>query len=429
MRRTLRKIVNVLDGQPTGVRGQSLIELAITAPLLILMVFSLVEVGLVANDYLILMDVVRGAGRDAVNLDPTKWSDADTRNQQRLDCDTITDTTIDPVAAPKTVEDARFLLRENSAGTADHRALPRAQGLPGFGSTENLWGYHVGHDSTAYGFFDEVACQVTKSMSPMVFNDYSATSPYPYGSNPDPANPDARDDIVVSAISYSVIDYSGLPAGQQGPYYSTGPGSHGNFWVTVTGRWPLANRYCAEVVGGAVVSGDSRDPFDWKRNDYNLAWHNGHNDSGTDYDTDEWAPPYYVYNSGTGNMDARPTNKPPVDSGQTTGILDASASPADSQGIRGFIFTGTHVNDDGCYGSRFTVQDIETRMNLDSDWNPKMKSANGGLVIVEVFWQYHPLVLGPIFEGFTGSKVNDPILWVWGWFPAPDAESTATPVS
>ncbi|MCC7447075.1 MAG: pilus assembly protein, partial [Anaerolineae bacterium] len=71
-----RKIVSVLDGQPTGMKGQSLLEMAFTFPILILMVLSLVEVGFAANNYLILMDVVRGAGRAAVNLDPVFWDPA-----------------------------------------------------------------------------------------------------------------------------------------------------------------------------------------------------------------------------------------------------------------------------------------------------------------------------------------------------------------
>src|SRR5262245_48076241 len=85
MRQAVKKAVNVLDGKP----GQSLVEMAFTFPLLILMVLSLVEVGFLANNYLILMDAVRAAGRSAVNLDPTAWNEAFTRNQNHMDCDTM----------------------------------------------------------------------------------------------------------------------------------------------------------------------------------------------------------------------------------------------------------------------------------------------------------------------------------------------------
>src|SRR5258706_690373 len=87
MRKTLRKVIRVLDGQPTGMKGQSLVEMALTFPILILMILSLTEVGFLANNYLILMDIVRSAGRAAVNLDVSKWVDQDTRNFNRMDCD------------------------------------------------------------------------------------------------------------------------------------------------------------------------------------------------------------------------------------------------------------------------------------------------------------------------------------------------------
>src|SRR2546421_9223344 len=87
MRKTVRKVIRVLDGQPTGMRGQSLVEMAFTFPILILMILSLAEVGFIANNYLVLMYIVRSAGRSAVILDPGTWNDLDTRNQNRMDCD------------------------------------------------------------------------------------------------------------------------------------------------------------------------------------------------------------------------------------------------------------------------------------------------------------------------------------------------------
>src|SRR5215475_11401753 len=88
MRQTLSKIVKILDGQPRGKRGQSLVEMALTTPLLILMVLSMVEIGFFANDYLILLDAIRSASRVAVNVDATSWNYPDAHNQNRMDCDT-----------------------------------------------------------------------------------------------------------------------------------------------------------------------------------------------------------------------------------------------------------------------------------------------------------------------------------------------------
>src|SRR5215475_6139911 len=89
MRQTLSKIVKILDGQPTGKRGQSLVEMALTTPMLILMILGLVELGFFANDYLILLDAIRSASRFAVNLSPADtWNYPDAHNQNRMDCDT-----------------------------------------------------------------------------------------------------------------------------------------------------------------------------------------------------------------------------------------------------------------------------------------------------------------------------------------------------
>src|SRR5215813_10569018 len=106
MSRTLQKIVSILDGKPKAVRGQSFVEMALTMPLLITMLLGMVEIGFLANNYLILTDAVREAGRKAVNLtadtgaphwnlplrpdagNPNRMSYnyAEDRNYERLNC-------------------------------------------------------------------------------------------------------------------------------------------------------------------------------------------------------------------------------------------------------------------------------------------------------------------------------------------------------
>jgi TadE-like protein len=379
MRQSLRKVMHVLDGQPVSLRGQSLVEMAITFPILILMVLSLVEVGFLANNYLILIDAVRAAGRAAVNLDPSAWKDADTRNQNRMDCDIP-----EGGPTPNNHSDTYYMFG-NVPSPNDQRSNsnggPRGQHLPG---------YSIGNEGP-FGFFDEVACQVIRGMTPLLLNDGDTTQ--------------SKDDVVVSAISYKVVDYNSPPAqpgNTSNPKYDAGPAMYGNTWVTVTGRWPLANRYCGTYAGNAATTGDERDPFDWMRADF----HNGWTNAGDDGD------------------EGRPGDPP---AGPSAFLRQQNS---DSQGVRGFVFTGNALNDDGsgCYGSKFTVQDIERHMNLsDSAFNREVP--NGGLVIVEVFWQHHPLFLGPLFQGFTGNRFNDPVLWIWGWFPVPSTEPTETPAS
>jgi TadE-like protein len=364
MRQAVRKAVNVLDGKP----GQSLVEMAFTFPLLILMVLSLVEVGFLANNYLILMDAVRAAGRSAVNLDPTAWNESFTRNQNHMDCDTM-----DPGLGADKHEDSFYMFGQVANPPNDTRTTPRGKHL------EALKDAYTKGPEGSFGFFDEIACQVIHGMTPLLLNDTD--------------NATSKDDVVVSAISYRLVDYGSAPTPGDPQKYAKEPGARGNTWATVTGRWPLKNRYCG-LYNGPNSVGDERDPFDWQRSAFNGSWKDGLAD---------------------GNE----------------AVADESAllkqNPSDNQQVRGFVFTGNSVNDDnsGCYGSKFTVQEIEARMNLD-DAAFNKEVPNGGMVIIEVFWQHHPLVLGPIFQGFTGSRLNDPVLWVWGWFPVPGAEPTPT---
>jgi len=396
-----RKIVSVLDGQPTGMKGQSLLEMAFTFPILILMVLSLVEVGFAANNYLILMDVVRGAGRAAVNLDPIYWDSTkpnrgsySARSYQRMDCDTQGDKYQLMSNTPTDVDPLRTVAR----GSSGPLALPA--GL----------GYTAALDDGNYGFFDEVACQITKSLQPLVFNDNWDTG------TPVATQPIGRDDIIVSAISYATMDYNLLGACTTCAFYNTysagtaqdqpvaGYGSRGGAWVTVTGRWPKENRYCAYYTGpNQFVEGDYRDPFDYKRPEFKSGWSAGRGAP----DAGEGDPI-----GADGLRDANPgTNGDTANFG--------------SQGVRGYTFAGRAKPTDHCYGSTFTVQEIERRLNLDATWNKN--APNGGLVIIEVYWQHHPLFLGPIFQGFTGNPADDPIFHIWGMFPIPSAEPTATP--
>ena len=96
----IQALLAVLDSKPAamnakkeqgqkrrGLSGQSLVELALTTPILFLMIVSTVEVGLLANNYLILLDAVREGARFAVSQSPLTWDDAkSTRNYYRTAC-------------------------------------------------------------------------------------------------------------------------------------------------------------------------------------------------------------------------------------------------------------------------------------------------------------------------------------------------------
>lgn len=396
MQKTLKRLINVLDGQPNAAKGQSLVESALTFPILILMVLGLAEMGFAMNYYLTMLDLVREAGRRGANLSPVFWDDNDTRNYNRLDCDTY---------SPPDGTSHLFNLGDN---LNQNRRVPR-------GPDAERYGYTVGSEG-AYGFFDGIVCQIILSMPPMEFEDarpWSADGLMP------PTNPDRRaeftkNDIVVSAFSYTMMDFNkpfkgAVAGGVRGP---TVPSD--GLYVRITGRYPRDNRYCRTADG----NGDDRDPFDYKTPDLYSAWTRGR-----PADVDELG-----YEIGMSD----PRYDDPRENITST-----------SQGIRGFVFTGNAIGtvnngdpNDYCLGSRFTVQDVEARLNASlSTLGLESYRPSGGLVLVEMFWQYHPRFFQPIavlfgggfFAGADGSLENDPVFHVFAFFPAPGAQATATP--
>lgn len=433
MRNTLRKIVDVLDGQPRGRKGQSLVEMTLTFPILIMMVLCLVEIGYAANNYLILMDLVREAGRRGANLNPNGWNDRDTRNFERMDCET----------AP------------TYFGTGDPTKLrrkPRGYDVLSV-APYNYIGYPYDpgakppHEGP-FGFFDSVVCQIILSMNPLLFEsvaewqtDTSVSPARDYWIPPADQIPMfGSNEIAVSAVAFAKVDFRHLDAnGKRVPYggavppggksietilgVSGTPGSAvpaSGTLMMVTRRYPTANRYCADAGSGGQPLGDYRDPNNWQRA---TIWKDGASQT-----------LYSGWHDTTTPLD--PNEIPP--------LLEETGG---SQNIRGFIFTAQQRTElkPGvfCYGSRFTVGDIEALLNQSlTASNLPEKLTNGGLVIVEMWWQHHPLILAPLFNFFNGNAQaesiygntggnpsNDPVLYVYAIFPANAAEPTATPVS
>jgi len=394
MRKALRQLIDVLDGKPGAAKGQSLVESAITFPILILMVLGLAEMGFAMNYYLTMLDLVREAGRRAANLSPVFWDDNDTRNYNRLDCDTY---------APPDGISHIYNLGDN---INQNRRVPR-------GPDAARYNYRVGPEG-AYGFFDGIVCQIILSMGPMEFEDvrpWSADGLTP-PDNPDRSREFTKNEIVVSAFSYITLDFNGLSPDEARALGPTVPSDR--LYVRVTGRYPRDNRYCRTADG----SGDNRDPFDYKTPDLFSTWRRGQ-----PADLDELG-------YGIGSSDPR-YNNPRENITET------------SQGIRGFVFTGNAIGtvsnsnpSDYCLGSRFTVQEVEARLNAAlSTRGLEAYRPSGGLVLVEMFWQYHPRFFQPIaalfgggfFAGANGNPENDPVFYVYAFFPAPGAQATATP--
>lgn len=394
----IRRLIDILDGKPTVGKGQSLVEIALTMPVMLMLLLGLIEVGFMAGAYLTMLDGVREAARQGTTLNTTFWNDADTRRFHRMDCDT---------------SDVTFNLSDEDTPNQNRR-VPRNQAILG----APPYNYTVGSDG-GFGFFDAVACRVIFSISPMLFEDDQV---WPGDGTVAPSSERARlftkNDIVVSAFSFTTIDFSdpAFEPSKIGTIVRDLPPERGGRYIMVTGRYPLSNRFC--VTDESPIRGDNRDPFDFMHPNYYSDWHEG---------------PSAVDSFGTIS--------------ERTGLLGRNIS--DSQGIRGFVFTGQAIGTEDtsgtgnanklCLGSRFTVQDVEYRLNQTVPANqlPTFRySPSGGAVLVEYSWQYHPWFFGAILNFATGEPLfgpdqpgpeDDPVFYVYSFFPAPGAQGTPTP--
>jgi hypothetical protein len=165
---------------PTGARGQSLVELTLTLPVLLVMLMGLTEIGWYANNYLTLLDVVREAGRFGSTHDPMQWPGGEELNYSRLDCEQLS----------SVFDKMPF----------ENNTTPR-------GPTDAAYRYSD-RGERVIGYYDGVACAVIGNMAPLTFKD-------------------DKDDIVVSVFGYFVMD-RGLPTAK----------------VRIYGRYPPRTNEC-----------------------------------------------------------------------------------------------------------------------------------------------------------------------------------------
>lgn len=226
MRKLASKIIRILDGTPAEYgrmeRGQSLIEVAFSLPILIGVLVGMVEIGWFANNYLILLEVTRVASRYGSTQ----------------------------------VEDNSPLAWEMNAETRAATLPP-----PRNGSVEAT-NYRDCNNDTVVGFYKGVACLALDSMRPLVINEDDVS---------------IKDDIIISVFSTNLVpdrddlttnpertvyDSLALPYSGQGgqsvefrnsaPKDQSGNPKYTAAQVMVTGRYPAGANECP---------GD-RDPFD-----------------------------------------------------------------------------------------------------------------------------------------------------------------------
>jgi len=432
MRQFWTRVIEILDGSPAAhapskdekrqrrQRGQSLVEMAFLTPVLIILFAGLVEIGWLANNYLNILDVTRYGARRATTLTDTRsplfWDDrssyvpnANIRVQYQMPY-------IDAAAA--LIENQqRVNVRDEYLGgilSAEPADVVAARTTSPCG----------GADQTLIGFYNDVACTMLSSMTPLFMNPYNGV-----------------DDIIVSAFALELIDvtkddegggidrWTSLPAPLMRPIAANVP------QLLVVGRYPVNANECqaSETFVSDPDIFDARDPFDFNGNGFIDAF-TGNIPSG---------PTAALY-----NVSDEFEELPGFDVGGTTaaGFVDFGIDPDDpsddnyTQGTIekqvGFMWFGNHIiGGTGCIGSEFRIAQIEELFNLaeytvdslDPDTNvyeERRLLPSQGVALVEMYWEHEMLlkipVLSPVFEAF--SRDGRPDLYLWAMFPLPSVE-------
>jgi hypothetical protein len=446
MRTVFKKILQILDGTPAEYgrkrqRGQSFVELAFITPILIIMVAGIVEIGWYANNYINLLEAAKVGARRGPFLNGENSPEAYEKRfgaDNDFDGDADTTSVVHPSIA---------------SGTIPALALPTSDTDPVLNNTRySTRGYTFPLEATScneiaveqFGFYNLIVCTVLDSLDPISLR---------IGIN-DPDEPDAapefyQDDIVISVFSLQKVnngpqgDFN--PDGHDHDEDGTAEGTPYDFdinalssidyppghQVIVVGRWPAEANECYDGVNSLEGETHKRDPFDYIVDGVtNYDWIvTGGKTVGLPY---EIAEP--VYN----------------DAGEVIDFAGYNDTGVERQ--RGWVLTGQRrvtveegqTFNGNCYGSEFSLQEVQEMMNLprfvlQSDpatyQNRRYYIPSQGLVLVEVFWE-HQMLMGEAFPLFFGAyrlftMLNDNgephgqdsnVIHVWAAFPAPAAE-------
>ncbi|MDZ4763454.1 MAG: TadE family protein [Chloroflexota bacterium] len=390
MRTFIKTILDRLDGTPTadGKRqaGQSVVELALITPILIVMLVGLTEIGWFANNYLNLLDVTRAGARRATTftdqLDPLVWDNT---------------TSYVPTGS---LPSSAYAMPENATNGTNADRLRSRNYDPSTGlCTESVTNYF-----DAIGFYDSVVCIMLRSMPPLIM---------------DPNND--VDDIVISGFGLARVNPAdndaSLPVGGSNPPW-LGPNraiAADIPQMVVVSRFPSNANECDVTLdaGGAaaVTPLEPRDPFDFNEN--NLV---DRNPTASEPALDVVTEILNEYNE-------------VIVSFENPGYDATAANVTDAEKQIGFVWFGNHVIEGtNCVGSEWTMLQIEQLMNLpnfslESPFGPTDQSRremlpNQGVVIVEMFWQHRLLLNLPFFTALGDL----PTISVWAAFPLPTIE-------
>lgn len=371
-----KKIFQILDGTPAVYgqhsRGQSVVELALVTPLLIILLMGLAEIGWFANNYLILLETTRvGARYGAVQTGDTS-----------------------PLVWP-----------------AEGSLIPSLQpDAPSFNAAQDFRVCsNLALKPQTRRFYNTLVCRMFDAMSPLTFR----------GDNPLTATPvndgNGVDDIVVSAFALQTVNLSdpNIPAAMRSTIAKNTnlpAASQTGQQVLVVGRYPANANECST---DTAADKDTRDPFNYIN--YTVAgFTNGTRNyivpSGADVEENR------LYYELTGFDSAAERQRGFAFTGQHI-ISSTRALPAAQQ----------------CYGSEWTIDRVERLINVTNfsfkDQEQRSGLPSQGIVLVEMFWQHDLLLRNPVFNPVF-TILNDPsnpngngtIISVWAAFPLPTVE-------
>lgn len=365
LREIIRKTIKILDGTPAVYgqrnRGQSVAELALVTPILIVLLMGLAEVGWFANNYLILMEATRVGARfgtvQSGDTSPLSWND----RLSRLPALPVDD------AAPETI--AR---RCDQLGVFQEYA----------------------------GFYNLIVCTMLRTLTPLEF-----VSPYDRGT----PNPNGVDDIVISVFSLQTVNpallavnpswqtaldqVAGVPANQQR--------------VLVVGRYPINSNECTFDATGAFALTE-RDPFDYIENQ----------GSANDFWFDEDANRVYLEIVSRLDINGNPVF------GYDVNTPESPETRRGFSWTGQHLISGSGGRCTGSEWTIDEVQELVNlpRYGLVRP-DERQRLPSQGLVLVEMFWNHELLLKNPVFNPFfiaIGSE--NTTISVWAAFPVPAAE-------
>jgi hypothetical protein len=397
MRKVLRKILEILDGTPAvygkqkSRSGQSVVELSLVTPILIVLLMGLAEIGWFANNFLILLEVTRVGARYGTTqtgeTSPLSWNNDASR----------------------------------ATGTGFGDYPPTIGGRP-VTDYRNCLEIRNPNNTELQGFYNSIACVMTQQMDPLslVFDN-------------------GVDDLVISAFSLQAIDPSSLPSGNFYRYDgsiatqpprnqinpSLDPALGNNTQMIVVGRYPTnANECTVDANGDPMVW--ERDPFDYFQDStrnfqlINVAEPDSEENRNyvelEGYDGASY-PPYVA---------VAPAPQPaPMRERQRGWVL------YNQHGISNTVDPTAGVNSKQCYGSEWTIQEVQDLFNVtnfiigidpDKREQESARLPSQGMVMVEMFWQHELLLKNPVFNPVWTILGDNTTVSVWAAFPLPATE-------